>query len=301
MRASPLRLGLLSCAWIAVATPAISGPNAGGVILLHVSEQLVFSAGNSYCGLSTIAVCGEADTRVDTVWPVICFLLAAFPSESSPRLTGVSFGINYNAAEIAVLDWRGCGDFEIGSDWPNPGSGRSVTWQQAQTQHVVEIGWFALEPYTAEPAQFSAVPGPICGSKMADDHVPAYVDPVADHGKLGFFTEGYLPCAASTAGAPVAPMRNQLFPNRPNPASSSTEISFYLDGAAGDAVSVDLEIFDGSGRRVRSLVHGPLAAGAHSASWDGRDDSGREVPNGSYFSRLRVGAEALSQTIAILR
>jgi flagellar hook assembly protein FlgD len=50
---------------------------------------------------------------------------------------------------------------------------------------------------------------------------------------------------------------------------------------------VQLEIFDVSGRHVRTLVDRVLGAGEHRANWDGRDDAGSRVGSGVYFARYR--------------
>lgn len=100
---------------------------------------------------------------------------------------------------------------------------------------------------------------------------------------LGAFAVG---CGAGTpAGTPPAATR--LLGNRPNPFNPGTVIHFEL----AQAGAVSLDVFDVGGRRLRQLVAGPLAAGAHTAGWDGRDASGRPVAAGVYFYRLQT-AEA---------
>ena len=64
----------------------------------------------------------------------------------------------------------------------------------------------------------------------------------------------------------------------PNPFSTTTSIGFALSASA----EVRVSIHDAQGRLVRSLVHGPMAAGAHEVRWDGLDDQGREAGNGIY-------------------
>jgi hypothetical protein len=54
--------------------------------------------------------------------------------------------------------------------------------------------------------------------------------------------------------------------------------------AAGMPARVDL--FDLSGRRVRTLADRDLPAGITVLPWDGRDDSGVSMPRGLYFVRL---------------
>jgi hypothetical protein len=68
----------------------------------------------------------------------------------------------------------------------------------------------------------------------------------------------------------------------PNPFVESIELQFTL----AQRGPVSLEVFDLSGRRVRTLHRGELGAGAHRVAWDGRADSGDRVPVGVYFVRL---------------
>ena len=74
----------------------------------------------------------------------------------------------------------------------------------------------------------------------------------------------------------------RLFQNYPNPFNPSTTISFELNRAA----SVKLEVLNVLGQTVRTLVDGPMTAGTHQVVWDGKDNSGRMVPSGTYFYRL---------------
>ena len=63
----------------------------------------------------------------------------------------------------------------------------------------------------------------------------------------------------------------------------STTIAFEVpDGGT----HVSLEIYDVSGRLVRTLVDGYEPAGTRTAIWDGRDDAGQPVASGIYFSRM---------------
>jgi hypothetical protein len=72
----------------------------------------------------------------------------------------------------------------------------------------------------------------------------------------------------------------------PNPLARSTSIRFDL-ARAGTA---ELEIFDAAGRLVRTLIDGPLPAGAHAVIWDSERADGTPAPSGVYLYRLRVGA-----------
>ena len=94
---------------------------------------------------------------------------------------------------------------------------------------------------------------------------------------------------AVPAPEPVA--RVQLSAPSPNPSSSTSRVEFALDAPA----SVDLSVFDASGRRVASLLRGDRPAGRHSVTWDGVGSDGGRVPAGLYFFRLTTPGGAISR------
>ncbi|MBI5837488.1 MAG: hypothetical protein HZB25_09610 [Candidatus Eisenbacteria bacterium] len=52
---------------------------------------------------------------------------------------------------------------------------------------------------------------------------------------------------------------------------------------------------------MRQLVNGPVPAGEHSVTWDGRDESGRSTSSGLYFYRLIAGGKVLTGTVTSVR
>jgi hypothetical protein len=50
--------------------------------------------------------------------------------------------------------------------------------------------------------------------------------------------------------------------------------------------AVRLDLFDLSGRRVRTLADRTLPSGVTVLPWDGRDEAGHALPRGVYFARL---------------
>jgi hypothetical protein len=88
-----------------------------------------------------------------------------------------------------------------------------------------------------------------------------------------------------------------LKPVYPNPFNPQTTVSFTL-GVEGP---VRLSIHDVQGRRLRVLVDRALPIGDHDFTWDGRDESGRELPSGVYFSRLEAEGEVQSGKLVLSR
>lgn len=94
-----------------------------------------------------------------------------------------------------------------------------------------------------------------------------------------------------------APPAFSLEPNQPNPFASGTRIDFTLDRG----LNVSLEIYDVSGRLVRTLVERWMPEGPHAADWDGRDGLGHPVPSGLYFYRLSTATGAITNKALLIR
>jgi subtilisin family serine protease len=90
---------------------------------------------------------------------------------------------------------------------------------------------------------------------------------------------------------------DQNCPNPFRPGTTLTNITFRL-ASADDAT---IAIFDASGRRVRTLFHGPMRAGVHTLVWNGLDDGGNELGAGVYFYRLSAGAYEQSRRMVLVR
>jgi hypothetical protein len=101
-----------------------------------------------------------------------------------------------------------------------------------------------------------------------------------------------------TGGGPPAPRPvSRLLAPYPNPFNPRTLIPFETAGRG----RVALEIFDASGRLVRTLVDARLDRGPHAVSWDARDNRGRPLASGIYFVRLTAGAYAATTRLVLVR
>lgn len=103
-------------------------------------------------------------------------------------------------------------------------------------------------------------------------------DPSYDYLTLKYGRDGH----TTVAPAGRLPSHMILYPNYPNPFNPATTIAFEL----GHGGRVMLAVYDLSGRRVATLVDGPVSAGYHTLKWSGRTDTGRPVASGVYLCRL---------------
>lgn len=86
-------------------------------------------------------------------------------------------------------------------------------------------------------------------------------------------------------GLTTLPKVFMLGPNYPNPFRGQTVIKYALPKDA----HVTLEIYDISGRKVKTLVNGFEKAGWKTAVWNGTNDKGEKVKSGIYFYRMKAG------------
>ena len=87
----------------------------------------------------------------------------------------------------------------------------------------------------------------------------------------------------ASAAVPDAHALGQAYPNPFNP---DVVVPLTL---AEDQRQVTVRVYNSLGQEVRRLQQGPLAAGHHSLSWDGRDRGGQLVASGSYLLRVSAG------------
>ena len=84
------------------------------------------------------------------------------------------------------------------------------------------------------------------------------------------------------------PAQHRLGDSYPNPFNPAVVIPLDL---AKDAAGVSLTVYDVLGRRVRQVWQGPLGAGRHRFTWDGRDAAGKAVAAGVYIYQVEIDGQ----------
>jgi hypothetical protein len=92
---------------------------------------------------------------------------------------------------------------------------------------------------------------------------------------------------AETPDPSTIPPGNQPFSVRPNPTGGQVRFDYSL----GKPASVDLKLYDVTGRLIRSLGEAAATSGAHSLVWDGNSGDGRPCPSGVYLYSWRAGGK----------
>ena len=220
--------------------PAVSfaAANEGGTLVLHVHPSIVYSQGETYGGQADVTSCGEINACASGDDAVV-FALAAFPATTSPELRAIQFGIQYDESLVSIADHGHSALLEYPTvGWPAPGTGVTIWWGSAQTSHLTEVGWFALETEPGTVAQF-AVAEYVTGTGVFRDNNSndPGLDSIEDYGVVGFNASGYVPC-------PDDPLScaNEMFAENglAYSAQNGDTVTVYVDPGADDFI--DLEI-----------------------------------------------------------
>ncbi len=121
--------------------------------------------------------------------------------------------------------------------------------------------------------------------------------PVAPGRAIKYTTDPPGPVGVAEEVTPASLLRGRRLVVAPNPFNGTAHIHWNL---VRDA-DVSLRVFDASGRAVRTLVAGPAIAGTRTTTWNGRDDTGRELAHGIYFVRLETPGEMAKTKVVLAR
>ena len=103
------------------------------------------------------------------------------------------------------------------------------------------------------------------------------------------------PTATAVDESPV--LRSVLYQNVPNPFNPTTTIYFDIL----EPGHVTLQIFDVTGRLVRTIVDGERQGGSYGEDWDGRDSRGASMASGVYLYRLTTKGFSTTKKIVLLK
>ena len=86
----------------------------------------------------------------------------------------------------------------------------------------------------------------------------------------------------------------------PNPFNPSTTISYALPQTEANYTTT-VQIYDLTGKLVKTLLSAEQPAGWHSVVWHGTDQFGSRVPAGVYLSKVSFGSETKTIKVMLLK
>ena len=92
----------------------------------------------------------------------------------------------------------------------------------------------------------------------------------------------------SDSGQKSPPIEVRSFYSHPNPSRDRTTLTYEL---SRDADEVSILIYTTSGRRIRRLGNAPTRRGYNEVMWDGRDEEGEPLANGTYISKIHATSD----------
>jgi len=110
------------------------------------------------------------------------------------------------------------------------------------------------------------------------------------------YTYGQMETAIETQPK-TAPVSFALYQNYPNPFNPSTTIRYELQSAS----SVELSVYDITGRKIATLVNAKQNPGLHTVTWNGKKSDGTSAASGIYFYRLVSGNKVSAKKMILAR
>jgi len=149
--------------------------------------------------------------------------------------------------------------------------------------------------------------GTAVNAALLDPATTELVDPVVPAGATiryrleAVLTDGSIRTVAEGfADIPSNPELGRPYPNPYRPANGVLALPFRI--ASGSTATMELRVFDVSGRIVRTVTQpAPAGGGFGSIAWDGKDAHGQRAPDGVYFLRIHGGGIDDSRQVVLLR
>ena len=89
----------------------------------------------------------------------------------------------------------------------------------------------------------------------------------------------------------------QLGQNYPNPFNPTTTIQYDIP----QITTVQLNIYNLLGQKVRTLINKKQSPGHYSVTWDGKDDLGKTVASGIYLYQLQTEHFVQTKKMILMR
>jgi hypothetical protein len=221
-------------------------------------------------------------------------VVAVDPIPKGPRWTG-------DAVFLAVTEEGHRYPYPVGKwryafrDMLPTGAGQPISFQQGDSLH---FDWsYRVDPVYNKEQIFTNIFVQVTDTlwTWVDTPPPGHMEILNDVTMLQAASARVVDVASVTPGE--TPARVWLGQNAPNPFNTNTRIAYQLNRSG----AVCLSVYTPTGRLVTRLVDKYLEPGSYSASWNGRDASGRKAGSGMYYYRLDVGGDSHTGRMVLLK
>jgi len=202
----------------------------------------------------------------------------AAPTLAGTRYRFIAWVRSASAVGKAFLRVREyLGSTQQGVTTESPTVTLSPAWQMVTVDYVVLTSGSTLD--------FLVLDGPVVPNEAFQ----------TDNISIRIVTGGAAASLVTGREAPPAPFTAVMAPNPMNP-TATLLFTTTRDG------SVNVRIFDVSGRRVRDLLEGArVPAGRHSVLFDGTDAAGRRLASGVYFYRVSASEGSIQGRMVVMK
>jgi hypothetical protein len=126
---------------------------------------------------------------------------------------------------------------------------------------------------------------------------PKYDRISAQIGSFGVYALGYGTKGTMGEGNGEQPGSFSLAQNYPNPFNAGTTIKYSL----ADVEKVSIKVYNLSGQLVKVLVDEVEQPGNFTLSWDGKDESGKQMASGVYIYQMNAGSFQSAKKMVLVR
>lgn len=264
--------------------PATGDYTFGGLLVYEGSAQGTFYRGD----LVQVAGTGNEYFGLSQVLP-----------HTPNAINLVSYGNDLPVAEIVRTRILGDDDAADVDGTGNLGEAYESVWIKTHTSTVADT--LGYGDYTVCDKFTAAGDTVVVGPLVTLAYAPVIGDMLTLEGFMDYdygarkivpIDDAYIVMSSATAvgdDLPTVVSAGGFQKIYPNPFNPTTKISF----AVNRDNMVQLNFYNIRGEKVRTLVSDRLPASSYTFEWDGKDDTGSTLASGTYFARLRIGAEVM--------
>ncbi len=228
-------------------------------------------------------------------------IVAGYWDDLDPTASGSGKIYYYadTASHRAIIEWDNVSHLTPSSDRENF---EIILYDPAYYPTITGDGEIVIQ-YKTAPAQMDFTTGienqsgTVGIEYICDSVYNSYANEIRAEFAIKFTTDTPVYVGVEEQRFTLDPQKFQLLGNFPNPFNRSTTIKFALPRD----VDVDLSIYDITGRKITSLVHGLMKRGYYSMVWNGKDKRNRKVKSGIYFYVLKADKFRKSKKMVLVK